>query len=61
MKSMGQASYLLDIESLTLQGLVERFTLLSSQRETVCREVAERVADFQLALIRQYEGLFDDV
>ena len=58
MRSIGQSEYLLDVDSLTLEALIERFSRLHYNREHVCREIAKRVAEYQLALARQYDTLF---
>ncbi len=59
MLAMNQAQYRLDIGTLTVESLIERFTLLQFNRDSVKAELTRRVAEYREALDRQYDAVLD--
>ena len=54
MESMGQSEYVLDIRSLTLQSLIDRFVFLESNSKVVKDIIESRVSECRQALQIQY-------
>jgi polysaccharide pyruvyl transferase WcaK-like protein len=61
MADMGQSQYLLDINTFFCESLIERFTTLKSNSETVKRQVAYRISEYRRALDRQYDILLTPI
>ncbi len=55
METMGQSEYVLDIDSLELDSLKERFESLESRRNVIEKEIEQRVAACRQALEAQYD------
>lgn len=59
MRDMGQSEYVLDIDHFDLKSLVERFSLLESNREIIRDQIEKKIADFRIALNVQYNQVLD--
>lgn len=55
MESMGQADYCLDIDRFEVAELVERFGLMQRNRDAICEQLRERVAQCRRRLAEQYD------
>ena len=58
MEAVGESEYILNIDGFDLSSLIERFTLLRSNREAVRDRIKSRITDFRRALDVQYEQVF---
>ncbi len=58
MEAVGQSDYILNIDGFDLSSLIERFTLLQSNREAVRDRIKSRITHFRRALDVQYEQVF---
>jgi polysaccharide pyruvyl transferase WcaK-like protein len=60
MTDMRQSQYTLDINTFTCESLIERFIALEGNSETIKRQIACRVSEYQYALDRQYDLLLGE-
>jgi polysaccharide pyruvyl transferase WcaK-like protein len=60
MTDMGQSQYVLDINTFTCESLIELFIALEGNSQTVKRQIACRVSEYQYALDRQYNILLSE-
>ncbi len=56
MSNIGQVEFCLDIKRLSVQSLIERFTVLEAQRESIKQQIARRVSEYRQALEVQYDS-----
>ncbi len=59
MRDMGQSEYVLSIDDFDLKSLVERFSLLESNRESIKDRIEKEIVDFRIALDVQYTQVLD--
>jgi len=55
MKAAGQGRYLLDVETVTAEALIERFTLLEFNADAIRGELRHHIAGYRRALEQQYD------
>ena len=61
MTEMGQSQYILDIDTFTRESLIERFTSLECNSDTVRRQIARCVSEHRRVLDRQYDLLLREM
>lgn len=55
MESMGQSAYCVDFDRFEVADLIERFRSLEANRDSICHELKERVAENRERLAEQYD------
>lgn len=61
MESLGQSEYKLDINTFDMDSFQDLFLLLESNRETVVRQIGEKITEYRGELDRQFDILFPKV
>jgi polysaccharide pyruvyl transferase WcaK-like protein len=59
MLDMGQADYLLNIDTFTSEALIERFKFLELNRDAVSCQIARKIMEYRIALDGQYDAVLD--
>jgi len=61
MAAMGLSDYCLDIGSLRVESLIEKFCDLETNADSVRAQIKEKVREFQQQLDEMYEAIFQEV